>query len=332
MPTTIQTYYPLVQGNPFKMILEGDSGIYQLHFQREGNPWTDWPIEIMEPGREQVALIGSMARTVPVASGRFIWVSRATPILHPGRIIVTSEHRGFFVNEINRNSVNVSNVNLNVVEGNYCSPDQLHRNPRVVCAYWRGTLSHAAFLRDLYQQHLAQSLTTRIISRLAIAVAVGTGITMSLGFGPAAGMSGVGSGLGGVGNAIVSGIAQGTTSLMRQSFEEMTRIVHSREQADAHRNATRFWENNSDRMLRIICLSISNAVFNFATSFIPGGSINSRADMTMGTLGRMMLNRLGNNYMSVYQSIVEAWAQGNNPNWNSIQTDIGRMIQMRLFS
>ncbi|MDV7393728.1 hypothetical protein RZS08_20290, partial [Arthrospira platensis SPKY1] len=90
------------------------------------------------------------------------------------------------------------------------------------------------FVGEIYRVQAA--LSTRFMSRLAILVAVGTGVAISLGFGPAAGMAGIGSSLTGIGNAAATGIAHGITTLMQQSFEEMVRIVHSREQADSQRN------------------------------------------------------------------------------------------------
>lgn len=333
MPTHIQTYYPLPSGNPFKMILEHDNNVLQLRFQRRGNPWTNMQCQILSP-RAQVALIGSMARTVPVATNRFIWEPQATPILHAHRIILTTGGRGFFIHEINRNGVDISNINVNAVESIYCSPNQIQNNPRVIVTNWRNTMSMAEFVREIYLVRAA--LSTRFMSRLAIVVAVGTGVAISLGFGPAAGMAGIGSSLSGIGNAVATGMAHGITTLMQGSFEEMIRIVHSRDQADfqrnAQRNATRFWENNRETIHRIIGRSLSNAVFNAATSFIPGRNINSSSDMTMGTLARMILNRLGNNLTSTFQSIVEAWARGQDPDWDAIETNTIRNFTIRAIS
>lgn len=191
-----------------------------------------------------------------------------------------------------------------------------------------------SFLREMYLIRVV--LSTRFVSVLAIVVAVGTGVALSLGFGPAAGMSGLGSSLSGsstaatvtgtalrdrIVQAAATGIANGITTLLRQSYDEMTRIARSSSPADSRRNATRFWENNREGINRIIGLSLSAAAFNFATSFIPGGSINSSADMTMGTLARMIADRLGNNLTSVIQSIFEDIAQGRNTNWQELQNN-----------
>jgi hypothetical protein len=188
-----------------------------------------------------------------------------------------------------------------------------------------------AFIAEIYQVRMA--LATRFVSFMAIVVAVGTGVAMSLGFGPAAGMSGLGSSLGGssagatvtstvlrdrILHAAATGMANGITTFLRQSFGEMTRIVHSSAPADSRRNATRFWVNNREAMSRVIGLSLSAAAFNAATSFIPGGNIATRSDMTMGTLSRMIADRLANNLTSIIQTIIEDIAQGNSTNWDEL--------------
>jgi hypothetical protein len=240
-----------------------------------------------------------------------------------------------FIHEINRHGVDVSNINLNSVEEDYRTADQTRYNPHVVVANWNRTLSMAEFVIETYHNHLAISM--QFVSVLAIVVAVGTGIAMSLGFGPAAGISGLSSSLSGsstaatvtgtalrdrIVHAALTGMAHGITRFLRESYREMSRIAHSSAPADAQRNATRFWENNAGRMYRIVGLSLTAAAFNYSTSFIPGGNISSRSDLTMGTLARMIGDRFANNITGAIQSIYEDIAQGNPIDWEQIQNDM----------
>ncbi len=335
MPTHVQSYYPLPNGdsgNTFRMNLESENGVFQLRFQELSREWNDKQCQVMLP-RAQVAMVGSMARTVPVRTNRFVWQTQASPILLSHRIILTSRGGGFFIHDITRNTVNVTNIRVNAVESTYCAPGQIRNNPRVVVANWQNSsLSMGEFLREMH--HVRMAMSTQFVSTMAIVVAVGTGVVMSLGFGPAAGMSGLGSSLSGsttatavtgtvvrdrIAHAVATGMANGITTFLRGSLDEMTRIARSSDRADSRRNAARFWRNNHQAMQRIIGLSMSSAVFNAATSYIPGGSINSTAEMTMGTLVRMITDRLANNLTGVIQSILEDLAQGRDVDWDGLR-------------
>lgn len=329
----IQTYYPLRSGNPLKLILERNNNVFQYRLQRSGNPWTNWPIPVLSPHPTR----------------RLQWRTIDTAIFTPHRIILTSGRRGFCIHEINRNGLDLSNVTLNPVEGNLCQPTVRAANPQMVTTNWRNTISHDTFARELHHHYSALSL--RFVSTAAIVVAVGTGIVMSIGFGPAAGMSGLSSSLGSstagatvassvirdrLLNAAASGISSGIVRLISESFNEMTRIAGATaesRQIDTQRNATRFWENNRNAIERIVALSLTDAAFNVGTSFIPTPSITQLVgpgrDLTMRVLAWAIGQRFAQNLIGVVGNILEDHAQGNEITWERYQRNIIRPFIVR---
>jgi len=331
---TIQTYYPL-EGATFRMLLEREQGEYFVRFQREHGvifrEWGDHEFQVLSP-RARVALIGSMARTATVGANQLVWDSHESATLEPQRLILSSRDRGYFIHEISRTHVHLSNVNLNDVESMYCTREQLATNPRVLVANWTREMSMVAFVGEMYQRRL--SFATQFVSTLAIVVAVGTGIVMSVGFGPAAGLSGLGSSLSGTTTAttvaghvatdrilhgIVNFMASGFTTFLQANFEEMTEIAQGDRSRDPRLNATRFWERNEDGFRDVVARSLMSGAFSYLTSYIPGPSIGATSDMTMRTLSGMILNRLGNNLAGVLQSIFTDIVQENPVNWQSVE-------------
>jgi hypothetical protein len=205
----------------------------------------------------------------------------------------------------------------------------------------------AWMVQEVFREQAA--LTSEWLQFLAIVVAIGTGVAMSVGFGPAAGAAGLGSGLNTTAgaaaasyatgsyagdlaaNAAVSFIASGATTLLQQSFAEMTR-----DQRDQGRIDTRFWENNPGVVRRLVGRSLVAGAFNAGTSFIPGGSFNGRnpavgPNATMREATLQISNRLCNNMAGVAQSVAQDAAGGTDPNWDSIRDGLVNDAVMRSF-
>jgi len=319
MPTTIDTYYPVLpEQSEYSMVLESEGGSRQLRFRRRNG--ADMPIAV-RIGRQRGTVNGSAARA------GFYWETASTAVIRPNMIVVTGGRTGLFIRAINRDNVEVNSINFSAVEARYCPPEQIRNNPTILVSLWQRPLGMPEFLREV--DHHRREAGLQLVSRMAVVVAVGTGVAMAVGFGPAAGLVGAGSGLGASGNAFVAAVANGITTFMQQSFTEMTRLVQNRNPADAHRVATRFWENNEARIRDIVGLSLNSAAFNYATSFIPGPSINSSSDFTMRTLLGMIMSRMANNLIGAFQSIYEDWARGRNIDWNAIETGLIRGIVVR---
>lgn len=319
----VQTYYPYVNNNNIKMMLETENGEFQLHFQELGSQITEMAVPVYAP-RSRIALIASRARTGVQPTGGFIWVLQNTSVIRADAIISTTGNRAHFIHQISRNTVNYSNIQMNRVRANLCSPQHISNNPVILRGTQRSTMSHGQFVAEI--ERIRLSLGSQAMGRIAIIVAIGTGVVMSLGFGPAAGMAGLGPGLTGspVATAIVSGMAGGITQFLRGCFDEMVRIVHPPHgQAPApNLCATRFWVNNQDRMIGVVARSISNGAFSAATSFIPSPNLNQMADCTLDALARMILVRMANNIVSVLQTIFEAAVSRTEPNWQEFQNGV----------
>ena len=371
MPQVINEYLPLPD-SPFKMQLIIENGNFYLRFLQFNNRWfgaDTWdarPFKIMSP-RRQVAFIGSMAHTHTVETNRLVWETSVSANLHPQKILLTSNNRGFFIRGISQNRVSVSNINLNNIDTTLCTVEETSLNPQILIENYRRDWTMQEFLGNIFMLRAALSL--EFMRNCAIVVAVGTGFTMAIGFGPAAGIFGLsgstaGTTLGVAGstasvlNAFAGAIASGFTAFLQANFEEMTRIAGSHREIQeldrqvrqaggterrqleirrcqlaseaARQNATRFWENNSGGFQRVVSRSIISGSFSYLTSYIPGGpGISSPSDISMQSISSLILSRLANNITGIIQNIFTDIISDDTPNWQSIRTGFIRDITVR---
>lgn len=247
----------------FRMLLETTGRSFYLRFQSETSllsraydyidslgtsveEWEDYPFQIMtrrirmvrrlpRPGLLNYAIAQS---SVSEQSNNLIWNSAQSSLFGANSIFLTGDNCGFFIHEITRHNMRISHINLNSIAVSNLEAGQARLNPRCLVANYTRVWSMEIFLREVLHHRAALSL--RFMSTCSIVVAVGTGFTMAVGFGPAAGIFGMGSSLSSstaattlgisthgarILNAFASAIASGFTTFLRENFREMERIV-----------------------------------------------------------------------------------------------------------
>lgn len=191
------------------------------------------------------------------------------------------------------------------------------------------TLDLPLFMNDISHRQRVAGL--RLAQRLSVAVAICTGMTMAVGFGPLAGAFGLSANMGTTTTFIVGALSNAIATFIHRNFQAMSRAV----QADSEHGAARYFLANTTDFRAILSDSLISGAAGGATSLIPSPSGASSLRDVVGHV----LNRAANNIASQIQTVVQHFVNSQTgaavPSVQSIQsglqTDAIMAIAMRSF-
>lgn len=253
------------------------------------------------------------------ASGRWVRWNRSE--LWERDLIVTetswfSGARGYILESINNNTLRLHWVTM-----------REHEAGLEIVRVRQRTVTHEWFATDMYRERRAAGL--RLAQNVSVVVVVVCGASLAAGFGPFAGIFGLGASGGTATSVVVGAVSNALATFIHANFGAMRDAVRN----DPENGATHFYRSHEADFSEILSDTFVSGAFGGATALIPAPPGVSSLDDLLA----VMANRMGNAFAGIVQSIVASMISGSyqtqsvNEIRESLREDFIRNLVIRSF-